>query len=79
MTNPTKPPYRVTVWTVRAKDRHGRAFTTSTVRHTFDTLAERDAFAAAPTGNRVTAFGIDYETLHGKVYRTDRTYRPAAL
>lgn len=75
MTNPTKPPYRVTVFTVR--EVKPRTYRTSTERHTFDTLEDRDAFISAPTGNRVTAFGIDYETLRGKVYRTDYTRRPA--
>lgn len=73
-----KPPYRVVVWTVRATDRHRRTFRTSKELHTFNTLEERDAFTATPpTSGIVTAFGIDYETLHGKVYRTDRTARPA--
>jgi hypothetical protein len=78
MNTTEKAPYRTTVWTVRTADKHGRTFRTSKETHHFETLEARDAFTAqAPADARVTAFGIDYDTLHGKNYRTDRTDRPA--
>ena len=73
-----KSPYRVTVWTVRQADKYGRTFRTSKETHYFETVEARDAFTAqAPTDARVTAFGIDYDALRGKVYRTEHTARPA--
>lgn len=78
MTNTEKAPYRVTVWTVRTADKYGRTFRTSKETHYFETVEARDAFTAqTPTDARVTAFGIDYDALNGKVYRTEHTVRPS--